>query len=121
MQRVLVVEDNDTVRSIYTRVLSRAGFDVSKASSTSDGVRAIREDPCDIALIDIRLDSDTCGGLQVAGAADRSRTWLVAISGSCLTYEEGDLAEKFDEVLEKPISSEELVSVVQKLASRGRQ
>lgn len=118
MQRILVVEDNDTILKIFTRILEQAGFQADQASSAEDGIKAISSNSYNVALIDMRLRDDSFGGFRVAEAADRTKTWLVAISGSYLGHEEEELTSRFDEVVEKPISNGELVSVVQRFATR---
>ena len=54
-KRVLIVEDDFFVRDLYSRELSREGFEVSAAEDGAEGLlKAIEEKP-DLILLDIML------------------------------------------------------------------
>lgn len=122
MGKVLIVEDNESIRAVFTRVLERGGYDVVQAATTLNGLEAIADpaNDVDVALIDVRLGDDDRGGFKVAQGADRKRTWLVAVSGSCLTDDES-MRSIFDEVVEKPISFPDLLAVTKKYYGRKRE
>ncbi len=52
---VLVVEDDERLRAILTRHLSRMGYDVRGASDGSAALAALRERGADIVLSDVRM------------------------------------------------------------------
>lgn len=53
--RVLVIEDNDDMRSALIRFLNGNGFKVTAVDSAEDGIDAVDDNDFDIALIDINL------------------------------------------------------------------
>ena len=53
MTRVLVIDDDDQVRSFLRRVLERAGFAVVDAADGEAGTRMYREHPADLIITDI--------------------------------------------------------------------
>lgn len=53
--RVLVVDDEDMVRSSLRLFLEDEGFDVRVAPSAEDALVLLREEPVDVAIVDIRL------------------------------------------------------------------
>lgn len=53
--QVLVIEDNDDMRSALIRFLEGSGFVVTAVDSTEDGIDIVDEHDFDIALIDINL------------------------------------------------------------------
>jgi DNA-binding NtrC family response regulator len=53
--RVLVVDDEEVVRQSYERSLSGVSCNVRTALSGQDAIRVMEENPCDVALVDIRM------------------------------------------------------------------
>jgi DNA-binding response OmpR family regulator len=62
-QKILLVEDEDMIRELYTRQLTKAGFYIKAVASGEDGVKALEAEQFDIALLDIMLPG--INGLQV--------------------------------------------------------
>ncbi len=62
-QKILLVEDEDMIRELYNRQLTKAGFIVTAVSTGEDGLKALQTDTFDIALLDIMLPG--INGLQV--------------------------------------------------------
>ena len=58
-QRVLVVEDEVTLRRIVARNLSSRGVEVREAGTAQEAVEAVRENPPDLLLLDINLPDQT--------------------------------------------------------------
>ena len=64
--RVLVVEDDTTVREITRRYLGDAGYAVDEAADGPAGLRAARTDPPDAVVLDVMLPG--LSGLEVCRA-----------------------------------------------------
>jgi two-component system response regulator AtoC len=61
--KLLVVDDEQLIRWSLERTLAKAGYEVSSASTGEAALAAVREDPPDLILLDLKLpDTD---GLQV--------------------------------------------------------
>jgi len=69
--RVLVVEDDDELRTAMASCLSRAGFAVTEVATGADAVDAARAVHPDAVVIDIMLPD--AGGLGVAKEVRRQR------------------------------------------------
>jgi two-component system response regulator RegA len=54
-QSLLIVEDDDVLRSRLARAFRARGFEVREAADTESGLRLAREDPPELALVDLRL------------------------------------------------------------------
>ena len=54
-KRILVVEDDFFVRDLYTRELTREGFEVSTAEDGAEGLLQATEEKPDLILLDIML------------------------------------------------------------------
>jgi two-component system NtrC family response regulator len=62
-RKVLVVEDDEAQRGLLTGFLARQGFEAPSASTGAEALMRLKQEPCDLVLLDFRLpDMD---GLQV--------------------------------------------------------
>lgn len=53
--KVLIVEDDDAIRNLYTLKLQQEGFETYAASNGSVGLKAARQYNPDIILLDLRM------------------------------------------------------------------
>lgn len=53
--RVLVVDDEESIRSVIVQVLSEEGYSVSAAASAPEALRLFRKAPADIVITDIKM------------------------------------------------------------------
>jgi len=63
---LLIVEDDDVLRSRLARAFRARGFEVGEAGDAESGVRLAREDPPELALVDLRLPG--ASGLEAVRA-----------------------------------------------------
>jgi DNA-binding NtrC family response regulator len=70
MQRLLVVEDDNSVRSTITTFLELEGYTVDAVSSTREALERLRNDAYPIVISDIYLDEKT--GLDVLESARKN-------------------------------------------------
>ena len=79
--RVVLVDDDDTLRQVLARELGESGFDVRAFSSAAGVVEALRADPAEVVLLDLRLPGES--GLELLRrirAADEA-VQVVVITG----------------------------------------
>jgi len=111
---VLLVEDDDATRELFTHALQMAGWTVRSAGDGLSGLRMLDVFSPDVIVLDMRLPA--ASGLQVLDTLrDRTRkTPIIAISG----YDDSlDAARAHDAVLaiiRKPFDTGELVRTVAK-------
>jgi DNA-binding response OmpR family regulator len=55
MPAVLIIEDDQRIRELVTRVLSQSGYDVSGASTALDGLQQIVQGSPDVVVLDMGL------------------------------------------------------------------
>ncbi len=53
--RVLVIDDEQSIRHFVSRSLTDAGYEVATAGSGADGLRLFHADPADLVILDLRL------------------------------------------------------------------
>jgi len=125
MTRVLVVDDDDDVRSMLVEMLAAAGFEARAARTGLAALDDAKTSDCDVLVTDLLMpEADGLDVIKAALQAPRPPA-IVAISGGSprLPASIGlRLCEAFgaDRVLYKPFSKAELVEAVNGvLAARG--
>jgi CheY-like chemotaxis protein len=119
--RVLVVEDDNHVRPVLTRVIERGGFQVAEAADGWTGLQLIEHELPDLVLLDIRMpDID---GYEVLRRLKQNPA-LQHIPVVILTASDlGDGAQQraLDlgavRFLEKPIASGDLLAEIERILS----
>jgi DNA-binding response OmpR family regulator len=116
MARVLIIDDDVTLRQALTKHLERAGYDIRQAADGDAGIRACERHPADAVLVDIFMPGQ--GGLHTI---DRlRRAWpevkIVAMSGvpsaGSLDVERHAVALGADRFISKPFEAAELVTLL---------
>lgn len=62
-KKILLVEDEDFIRELYVRQLTKAGFEVKSAADGQTGLDFLKKEAFDLILLDIMLPG--MNGLQV--------------------------------------------------------
>ncbi|MFZ1285888.1 MAG: response regulator transcription factor [Candidatus Phosphoribacter sp.] len=120
MSRVLVVDDDPTVREVVAGYLGRAGFEVSEAGDGTNALVAARHTPPDLVVLDLMLPG--VDGLEVLRRlrAERGSLPIVLLTAR---GEESDrvlgLEVGADDYVTKPFSARELVLRVQSILRRS--
>lgn len=63
LKKVLLVEDEDFIRELYVRQLTKAGFNVKTAVDGQSGLQTLKTEQFDLLLLDIMLPG--MNGLQL--------------------------------------------------------
>jgi DNA-binding response OmpR family regulator len=118
--RVLVVDDDATVRDVVARYLGDAGYGVDQAADGPTGLRLAEEAEPDAVVLDLMLPG--IGGLEVCKAL-RARDRPPAVVMLTALGEEDDrvlgLELGADDYVTKPFSPRELVLRVAAVLRRG--
>lgn len=114
--RVLIVDDEPSVRRVLGDAVEAMGHSVEPASSSAEALRRIERRPCDAALVDLRLGSDS--GLDLMGrlkaAHPRLLVVIITAHASIGTAVEA-IRRGASEYLPKPFTPGHLRSVLEKL------
>jgi len=120
-RRILVVEDDPTLRQALAYNLGREGFDVSTAADGESALAAARGKPLDLILLDVMLPA--MSGLEVLRVLrhDGIATPVIVLSAK---GEEIDrvvgLKVGADDYVTKPFSRPELLARIEAVLRRGR-
>lgn len=120
MARILVIEDEEDIRGLYSRILKHAGHDVIDAPDGKVGIELYRENPADLVITDIIMPEKEGIELIRELRRDFPEAKIIAVSGggqatsssTCLRLAKGFGAVK---TLAKPFSQQELVDTVREV------
>ena len=119
MARILVIDDEDTIREVIRQMLEIEGFEVADAADGREGMALQRERPADLVITDLIMPDQE--GLETIKELRNEfpKVKIIAISGggwmdadSYLTLAERIGAHK---ALAKPFDRKSLVAAVREL------
>lgn len=120
--RVLVVEDNDDSRALYTLVLSRAGFEVEGAVDGEEALAMLDERQPDLLITDIHTPNMT--GLELIRRLRADERWADLPIIAVTAFDPDQLAHAAihgaTRVLRKPFEPNRLLSIVFELTRKVR-
>jgi CheY-like chemotaxis protein/HPt (histidine-containing phosphotransfer) domain-containing protein len=122
-ERLLVVDDQAVNRDVATRLLERAGFQVSAVADGNAAIEALQTESFDLVLMDIHMPG--MSGIEATAAiralpGEVSKIPVVALTADAI----GDLGDDFKKAgfsafAAKPIDREALVESMEQLLSSG--
>ncbi|KKS65795.1 MAG: hisitidine kinase [Parcubacteria group bacterium GW2011_GWA1_42_7] len=103
-KKILIVDDEESIREIFEIFLKREGFDVSLAENGEEGIKAMESQNFDLVITDIDMPGKT-NGFGVIEAAYRSAPEIKVIGWSGnITGKRADwFKERRISFFEKPI------------------
>jgi DNA-binding response OmpR family regulator len=116
MPRILVIDDEQLLRSTIVTILTRAGFSVEEASDGQAGIAMFHKNPPDVVLTDIFMPNKD--GIEIIKELKHSspRTKIIAMTGggNLRMIEIASAAEVLgaDHVIHKPFESESLLAAI---------
>jgi two-component system, cell cycle sensor histidine kinase and response regulator CckA len=120
-ETILLVEDEDVVRSVTSRVLMNQGYAVLQASSAQEALRLVQrfEGNIELILSDVVMPDMSGPDLVDRLLLDRPAVKVLYMSG----YAEGDKRQPRDNfshaLLQKPFSADSLVLTVRRVLDGG--
>ncbi|WP_373062924.1 sigma-54-dependent transcriptional regulator [Gemmatimonas sp.] len=118
---LLVIDDDDTVRSTLVEFFETFGFTARGASTATDGRRMAAEHAPDVVLLDLRLpDADGLRALEALRADDPDLAVIVLTGYADVRTAVAAMQHGAADLLEKPVDLELLAASVLRAAERGR-
>jgi DNA-binding NtrC family response regulator len=114
-ERILVVDDEEHVRILFSRILQKEGYEVECASSGSEAIEKLAKSSFDLVVTDLKMDG--VDGLDVVrkGKTVNQTVPFILISGYGTMQTAGTAAkEGADMFLMKPIELTDLKLAVKK-------
>jgi DNA-binding NtrC family response regulator len=114
MATILLIDDEDQVRTLFQVALEETGYRVLSAASGEDGLRLFNEERVDLVLVDIFMPS--MDGLELIPLLQKTRPAckIIAISGGSWEWNYLDTAKSLGAhgTLKKPLHLQELLDMV---------
>jgi two-component system OmpR family response regulator len=120
MARLLVVDDEDTVRGLLADALRFAGFEVGTAATGDEAVRGAADDPPDLILLDVMLPG--MDGFEVVRRLRAGRRHVPVLFLSARDAPEdkvNGLTLGGDDYVTKPFHLPELIARIQAVLRRA--
>src|SRR5262245_64889895 len=118
--RILMVDDEASIRVTLGAILTRAGYEVTSAGDGQEAVQLLERQAFDLLLVDLKMPG--MGGMQVVAAARQRQPDLAIIvltgHGSLETAVEGLHQGIFDYLLKTTEPAQVLERVKAGLAAR---
>jgi DNA-binding response OmpR family regulator len=121
-KKVLIAEDEQSIRELIAYRLTQSGYTVMEASDGEEALRLAAADTPDIAVLDVMMPH--LDGYQVtARLKEAPGTARVPVILLTARVQEADITQGFDagadDYLRKPFNPDELVSRVRAVLSRA--
>ncbi len=116
MYRILLAEDDDSMRGFLERALGKAGYDVCSFANGEDAFQRLKEEPFTLLLTDIVMPK--MDGIELARRAAEldPELKIMFITGFAAVVLNNDVAApKEARVLSKPFHLKDLVREVERL------
>jgi len=113
---ILVIDDEEIVRTCCMRALKTAGFAVQTATSAAEGLRLLRENRFDFVVTDLKMPNMEGPELieNIKQVSPRSR--ILVITGYCTAdTKESVTAMGIEGYLEKPFGPRSLLEAIESL------
>jgi two-component system, NtrC family, nitrogen regulation response regulator NtrX len=119
--RVLVVDDERSIRDVLAQVLGYEGYAVETAASGGEALSVYRDHPADLVLLDVKMQGiDGIDTLQQLRAQDPgARVVMISGHASISTAVQAVKEGAFD-FLEKPLDSDRLLVTVARALEHRR-
>ena len=116
MPRILLAEDDDSLRGFLSRALERAGYEVTSCADGEEAAAVLDQD-WDLLLTDIVMPG--ADGIEVArvAAARQPGLRIMFITGFAAVALSAAQASPQAKVLSKPVHLRDLVSEVEKMCA----
>ena len=120
MRKVLVVEDEASIRERIARNLQMAGWEVLEAENGERGLRRLKEEgPCDAAVLDVMLPGIDGFSLCESIRRDDQNIGIIILSAKGLEEDKiRGLSIGADDYMTKPFSVSELLARIEALCRR---
>lgn len=115
---ILVVEDDPQQRTLYARVLGRAGYEVLEAANSAEALAQVHAGHPDLVLMDVTLPGPSGWNAtrEIKSHPDTHRIPVLVVTG-LVSFSDRDasFASGSDAYLEKPVLPQRLLEEVARL------
>lgn len=113
-KKILVVDDEETIREMMEQVFSKAGYQVKTAESGEAAVALLREEKIHVMFLDLNLPG--MSGIELCRHVrkDAPKSIIHAVTGYASLFELSECREAgFDDYFHKPVSMSTLLKAAE--------
>jgi len=112
-KRILIIDDESSIRQTLGGILEDEGFETLAASSAEEGIEILDEEPVDLVLLDIWLGDKMDGMAALPVIKERHNLPVIMISGhgTIETAVQATRCGAFD-FIEKPLSYDKIILAI---------
>ena len=133
MTRIVVIDDEEDIRSVLKVILERAGFEVEVAANSDDGLNLLRDQKADVVITDIimpgkdgvdniydiRMEFPNTRIIVISGGGNVAPSDYEPTAIKTSAYLASASSAGADLTLTKPFDRNELIDAVTKLSERS--
>ena len=119
MARIVLIDDEDQLRSVLGEILASAGHDVILAANGPEGLAAVRGDRPDAVVCDIHMPGLDGFGVLKAIRADPETASLPFVFLTSEGAVRAGMLSGADDYLTKPVAADELLAAISARIERG--
>jgi DNA-binding NtrC family response regulator len=111
MKKILIIDDEEGIRDVFTEILTEEGYGITTASNGKEGLSCLDQNRFDLIMLDKKMPIS--GGFDFVGELKNRKldSKILLITGS----PSGPMPEGVSACLLKPCGVEELIETVKKL------
>lgn len=114
-KRILLIDDDEALADALTDLLEHAGYKVSTAASAEDAIAALRREPTDLAILDLRLGQVSGLDLLPQLKTIRPEMSVIMMTGVGTIENAVEAMQKgADNFVTKPVDPPRLLTIVSK-------
>ncbi len=125
MKKILIIDDDPDITEAISTILTQQGFETKVAHNSNDGEKLVLAENPDLIILDVMMDEPDDGffldeKLRKEGYSNPI-VMLTSISKTLGFEFEANEFTKVDRFLEKPISPQKLIEIINELIIAGRE
>jgi two-component system response regulator ResD len=119
IEKILIVDDDDAIRTMVERILRREQFEVESARDGFEAIEKLSHNEYSAILLDLMMPR--VDGLQVLRFLEAERNapkpWVIVMTANAQVAAEAESSKPIFRVLSKPFDIHELVDHVRECAT----
>jgi CheY-like chemotaxis protein len=118
--RILVVDDDDAIRMLVTRLFQRRGYDVRSASDGADAIELLDAESFDLMILDLMMPRvDGIGVLDHLRASSRSSPRIIVMTAAVPNILARVPPEQIFKLITKPFDLDQLLQHADEALAAG--